>query len=307
MASPLLALCAAMSWSISHLFVRLGSRSVAPLVGVVLSLASSSIVLSIALLIRGVVRPELGALGFFVLAGMIGPGLGRILSINAISRIGATRASPVQAAAQPIMTVVLGVFVLSETVGLSRFAGIALTLTGVLIVVRSGQRNAARDAAVASAAAGDTLTTTGIRTSLKVLLWPLGAGAAFATADLVRKGGMQVMDDAFFGGATGVLVALTIWGTVLVVRGQGPTLLEHARSANAKWFMASGAASGAAQVFVLSALRDGDLSLVGPIVSTQPIIIAIIARILMNRLEKVGLAVAVAAMLAAAGTILISL
>jgi drug/metabolite transporter (DMT)-like permease len=306
MTSSVLALCAATSWSLSHVFVRLGSRSVAPLAGVVLSLASSSFVLVIALAIRGDVDPNLLAVGLFALAGMTGPGLGRILSITAISRIGATRASPVKSAAQPVIAVVLGVVVLAETVELTRLTGIALTLTGVVLVVVSGQR--AQASTFGSPRQGGAMSTRApALRNLSVLLWPIGAGTAYALTDLTRKNAMQVLDDAFLGGAIGVLVALTIWGTVLVTRGGAPSLWRDLRSQNSIWFLVSGTASGAAQVFVLSALRDGDLSLVAPILAVQPILIAIFARVFINRLERVGIAVAGAALLATAGTALISL
>lgn len=297
------AIFAATSWALSQVFVRLGSRSVAPLAGVVLSLASSSLLLVVALAIRGDVELDLLAVGLFALAGMTGPGLGRILSITAISRLGATRASPVKSAAQPIIAVVLGVVVLAETVELSRLMGIALTLSGVLLVVVAGQRGDR-----AAAAPGMNSSTEHRQTSsLVVLLWPVGAGAAYALTDLVRKSAIQVLGDAFLGGAIGVLVALTLWGTVLILRGGGPSLWRDIRSPNSIWFIVSGFASGVAQIFVLSALRDGDLSLVAPILAVQPILVAIFARAFINRLEKVGLPVAIAALLATAGTILVSL
>ena len=302
MSSPLLAACAALAYSLSQIFVRLGSRSVRPLSGVVLSLGSSVIVLIVALTIRGWVSPNLTAVAAFALGGLLGPGLGRILSITAISRIGATRASPVKAAAQPIVAVMLGVVVLSETLELSRVFGILVTLSGVLIVVRSGQRTSAPT----GTGAVEGQVRPPIIHGLSVLLWPLAAGTAFSTADLVRKSGMQVMDDAIFGGSVGVTVALSIWGTVLIMRGQGSAFVRDIGTSDSKWFLASGMASGAAQVFMLSALRDGDLSLVGPIVSIQPILIALISRVFIQRLEKVGIAVIAAAVMAVAGTILIS-
>ncbi len=301
MTSAILALCAAMSWAVGSIFVRLGSRNIAPLPGVVLSLWSSLTVVTVALLIRGIERPTLPGVAIFALAGLVGTSMGRILSITSISKLGATRTAPLMAASQPIVTVILGIFVLAETIAISRAAGIALTLTGVLVVVRSGQRQSP----LAPAPGGDPIEP-GAQ-SLRVLLWPLAAGTAFAVADLIRKTGMQIMDDAFLGGVIGVSVALGVWGTVLVVRGEAPALIRVARSRDAKWFMASGAGSGAAQVFVLSALRDGDLSMVGPILAIQPILITIMARLFLNKLENVGWAVATAALLAGAGTVLISL
>lgn len=282
--------------------MRLGSRSVLPLSGVVLSLGSSVLVLSIALLIRGAAEPSWAAAAAFALGGLFGPGMGRILSITAISRIGASRAAPVKAAAQPIVAVLLGLVVLSETLAWSRAAGIALTLSGVLIVIRSNQR----EASAVTAKLVDGQTGPLMARGLRVLVWPVAAGAAFSTADLIRKGGMQIMDDAVFGGAVGVGVALGIWSTVLLARGQGPAFVRDMGTSDSKWFLASGVASGAAQVFMLSALRDGDLSLVVPIVAIQPILIALISRVFIQRLEKVGVAVMAAAVLAVLGTILIA-
>lgn len=309
MTPPLFALCAAFSYSVSHVCVRLGSRTVVPMAGLILSLGSSALILSLTLAIRGNVQVDWLAVGVFAFAGLLGPGLGRILAITSVSRLGATRASPVLSAAQPMVTVMLGVLVLSEALGVVRGTGIVLTLSGVLLVVRSGQRKAAAAAAKSAedAAANDEPAPEPTAGGLRVLLWPIAAGTAFAMASLVRKEGMQVLDDAVFGGVIGVGVALSIWGSVLLVRGQGPALARDLRTSNARWFLASGLASGAANIFILSALRDGDLSLVGPIVSIQPILVALISRVFIQRLEGVDLIVALAAVLATAGTILLSI
>ncbi len=300
-----MALGAALSFSMSQVFVRLGSRTIAPLAGVVLSLGASMVVLTTALLIRGVVRPSWTALGVFMLAGMIGPSIGRIMSITSTTKLGATRAAPVKSAAQPIVAVLLGVIVLSETIAWTRVAGIALTLTGVLLVVRSSQRRTSQTLSAAQAEHDSPIPN--IAGNLRILLWPIGAGTAYAVGDMVRKTGMQIMDDVLLGSSVGVIVGFSIWFSVLLARGEAPALLRGMRTRATKWFLASGCAAGAAQVFVFTALRDGDLSMVGPIISVQPIIVAIVARVFINRLEDVGLAVGIAAVLAAAGTILVSL
>lgn len=304
MTAPLFAACAALAFSLSSVFVRLGSRSVLPLIGVVLTLLSSLTVLTVALVIRGPAQPDLMAVVLFAAGGLLGPGLGRFISITSITKIGATRAQPINSAAQPLVAVMLGVFVLSETLALTRVAGIAMTLAGVLIVIRSGQRTAAR---AANEPALDRRENPIIVTTPRVFMWPVAAGTAFAAADLFRKSGIDRLDDTVLGAVIGMSVAVTIWGTVLLIRGQGPALLGGIRSHDSRWFLASGAASGTAQVLVLSALRDGELSLVGPILAIQPILLALLARIFIQRLEAVGLAVATAAVLAVVGTVLISL
>lgn len=295
MSPPGLALAAATCYSVSQLAVRLGTRGLSPFGGLLVSLYAGTFVLGLAVVIRGFGRPDPVALVVFALAGLLGPGLARLASITSVSRIGATRTVPIIAAFYPLMSGTLGAVLLAERLTALRVAGILLMLGGIWLAVRASQ-------AQPSSAAR---TARGARVSF--LLLPFLAGSAYGIADYVRKQGLAMLADPLAGAFVGIAVSALIWSVVLVVRGDGPSELGRVRDRDVRWFAASGVLSAVAQLLLFWALLDGDLAVVAPIIASQPIIVAVLVRVFINRMEPVGSAVGLAAVFAAGGTALLTL
>ena len=93
--------------------------------------------LAIALAVTGVRTPHVKAVSVAAIAvlGVIGTGFAYVLNYQIITSEGATVASTVTYLL-PVVAIVLGVVVLSETITVSALVGIALVLAGVALTRR---------------------------------------------------------------------------------------------------------------------------------------------------------------------------
>jgi drug/metabolite transporter, DME family len=72
-------------------------------------------------------------------SGVLGFGIGDTLYIGSLHRVGVSRAFPISMAVYPLVTIVLAVLWLDETVTALMIAGTVLTLGGVWLIVSGGQ------------------------------------------------------------------------------------------------------------------------------------------------------------------------
>jgi drug/metabolite transporter (DMT)-like permease len=93
--------------------------------------------LAIALALTGVRTPHVTAVSVAAIAvlGIVGTGFAYVLNYQIITSEGATIASTVTYLL-PVVAIVLGVVVLSETITVSALVGIALVLAGVALTRR---------------------------------------------------------------------------------------------------------------------------------------------------------------------------
>jgi drug/metabolite transporter (DMT)-like permease len=136
MRGELAALTAALLWAVATvMFGRLG-KALSPSV---LNLAKGAIalgllILTLAVLGRGIAGLDRPAVVVLTLSGVIGIGLGDTAYFAAINRLGPRRALLLETLAPPLAAV-LALGVLGETLGLWAGMGIALTLAGVVWVI----------------------------------------------------------------------------------------------------------------------------------------------------------------------------
>ena len=100
-------------------------------------LGAASVVLAIVLAVTGVQEPHITAESVAALAvlGIAGTGFAYVLNYQIITSEGATVASTVTYLL-PVVAIVLGVLVLSETITVTMLAGVALVLAGVALTRR---------------------------------------------------------------------------------------------------------------------------------------------------------------------------
>ncbi len=123
-------LLAALGFGCTAIFVRLGVRQVRPTTGAWVSLLTSvAVVLALTLVFARQDLTSLAAIAiaWIALMGLLNFGLGRLLNIFSIQRVGATRAAPLFSLA-PLSATVLAVVFLGES-------PTPLMLVGMLFVV----------------------------------------------------------------------------------------------------------------------------------------------------------------------------
>jgi drug/metabolite transporter (DMT)-like permease len=136
-------LAASVSYAISYIYMDryLARRELGAIVLSACQLAAATVMLAVALTVSGVQTPHFTAESVAAIAvlGIIGTGFAYVLNYQIIISEGATVASTVTYLL-PVIAIVLGALVLSESVTVTVLAGIALVLTGVALTRYQAKR-----------------------------------------------------------------------------------------------------------------------------------------------------------------------
>ena len=255
-AAALLALLAALLFGAGMQFTQLGLRSVDSQRGTMLTIAAST-------LCYWLVAPWFldwawwgSSVVFLYLAiGLIRPFLSSNLSIAGTAILGPTISSTLSATA-PFFALLFGVLFLEEALTLQTVAGTVAIVVGVVLLAR--QRDSATDAAW----------------PLWALALPIGAAVIRVTAHLSAKIGLEVIPSAYFVGLVSYSASLAL--ALINNTRHASSMMELTRRPDSLWFLLTGLLYGAA-VFTLNvALQMGNLSVVGPIVSCEPIFVMLL-------------------------------
>ena len=298
MPAELLASVAAICFASGSVIVKLATRNGSVLQGFVIGLAVNALVVGVfAALTLETWEVAPGPVAFFALAGLAGPGAARLLMMRSVRDVGASVAVPVQASCNPLLASAAGIVLFDETARPARLVAVALIITGIWACTRGGSANRVP-------VAGAALSSHPSKHSLLLLALPLAAGAAFASSDVLRKAGLTRGGDPVLGALVGTAVALSIWLAVLVLtpRLRAPV----AFSPSLGWFCLNGVLIAIAQLALLFALSKGELSVVSPIVASQPVIVVILGALVLRDLERARVGTALGAGLVFLGVVLLS-
>ena len=134
MQADILALLAAVGWTINGILVQKGARHGSVTSAVFLSLLSTKSFLSVAspwYFPAGPLRTS--AIAYFVLGGLIQPAFVRFLNYTGIARLGVSRSQALRAVT-PLFASLIALIALHERPGIKIDAGILLTVAGIALV-----------------------------------------------------------------------------------------------------------------------------------------------------------------------------
>ena len=252
----MLALLAAVLFGTGMQFTRLGLRTIDPQRGTLLTIVSSTVLYWLAAPWFLDARHWLASVVWiFVLIGLFRPFLSSNLSIAGTLYLGPTISSTLSSTA-PFFGLLFGVLILGEALSLGTIAGTAAIVGGVALLARRGG---------ASAATGWPLWA---------LLLPIGAAVIRVTAHLLAKVGMETVPSPYFVGLVGYTISSVI--ALINNRRRRTPLRGVMRERDAGWFLVTGVFYGAAVLTLNFALQAGELSVVAPVVSSEPIFVLIL-------------------------------
>jgi uncharacterized membrane protein len=310
MTAAAFAITAALCFALSYVTMALGLRMASSVNAVVTSLVASTVVSMFALLLDVPVTVSLTAISLFLLGGLIAPGLSRLTMTLGVERLGPSIAVPLQSGVRPLLAVVAGAVVLSEDVGPLRLASAVAISAGLVRLSTQVSRRAAggRDDQPEGAHAvhgrrRSPLILTG-RPSVAIA-FPLLTGVLFAAADVVKKLGLDDQPDPLLGALVSQGTATVIWAGAAVIWRPLRRMVTP-RSAPA-WFVTSGVLIGLANIALMYALRAGDVSVVGPIAATSPLMVFALSVVFLRRIERLDLETVLSGTLVVIGTAVLAL
>ena len=288
----LFAVGAACSFAALAITVRRGVQRNSFVTAVVLSLPVGALVMLAFMLLDMPDAVSARAVGLFVAAGLIGEGLGRTSFILAVERIGPSRATPIQTATYPVVALVGGLVLFSETVTGWRVAGALSIVAGIWALVGDeGEPGSGGGAA--------------LRKARWAYLLPVAGGLSFAASDIVRKLGLSETPSPAFGALVGNLTTLVLWAAVIAA---APRIRRMAKPGPGwQWFILTGVFAGVGVLFVFQALKAGDVSAVGPIIMAQPLVVVLLSALFLRDLEQLTWKIVAGAVLTVLGVILITI
>lgn len=287
------ALLAAASFSALAITVTRGFRTNSLMTGLMVSLPVGALVTGAFTLADPPTGLTLRAILFFVVGGIVGEGVGRTAFIFAVRLIGPSSATPLQTATYPALVLVGGWILLAEPVTTSRVIG-ALAIAGGITVLVRGQPGAEQSGAVGRPRK---------RRRWPYLLPVLG-GISFASSDVLRKLGLEETPHPAFGAVSGTITIILIWVVILALT---PRLRATVRlEPGWQWFIPTGLLAGLGVLSVFQALEGGDVTVVGPIIMSQPLIVVFFSALFLRDLEKLTWKVVAGAALTVLGVVTLS-
>lgn len=226
------------------------------------------------------------AIAAFAGAGIVAAVFGRLASFTGIHRVGASINSA-GISTRPLFATILAFVLLAEAVALPVVAGIVVLVGGLVVL---------------------SLSKGGDVGGWKPheLLFPVGAAAAFALADVVRRFGLTTTPATALQGVT---LNETAGGLVLAAY-----LLLRRRDdlglvSRETWgyFVASGLLNALSFWLLFVALQTGPVAVISSLVATTPLFTTVFAYALLGDLERVTGGVVVGALLVVVGAGLITL
>jgi drug/metabolite transporter (DMT)-like permease len=220
-----------------------------------------------------------GALALFALVGLFYPGIVTLLTYESNRQLGPTLTGAVSCTA-PIFAVLAAVIFLGERLTWMLAAGGAVVVAGLMLLsTRAPMRNAP-----------------GWR-----LVLPLSGAALRGIAQMLTKLALTLWPSPFAAALLGYTASTALmWGVRACVHE------EHSRlsTGGVLCFMSVGALNGGAVLLTYSALNEGDVVVVSPIVATYPLFTMLFSALLLKT-ESIGLRAIAGVLLAIGGVALI--
>ena len=278
------AFIASLNFAASHILIRRGLAQSNPLAGFAISIVISALTLwamAAATLPLAVFWTH--AIWYFAVGGLFASGLGRWLVYVSIDRLGVARAIPV-VSTTPMFASIMAVLIVGEHWTLGAFFGTVLIISGVIVISRTHEQTAEWRRAD--------------------LIFPILGALSFSFSASVRKLGFFIQNLPLMASCVNATMGLVL--AIVMVYGQGGPrrVLPMSRSVFA-WFVAAGICNTAGMLANFYALSTGDIVIVEPLISTNPVLTVVLTAIFLRDLETVTLRVAAGVALTFAGTLLL--
>ncbi|SFS92974.1 DMT family transporter [Halostagnicola kamekurae] len=248
----LFALATAAAFATSSVLVRFGVDRSKPIAAMFATVSVNVVVLWTISLAFYDVTVDLWAWRYFVLAGVFAPVLGRLCNYIGIQRVGVNLTLPISNS-NPLVSIVLAVFLLGETMTRASGIGALATIAGGILLATSGRND-------------DSVGPVRYRN----LLFPIGGAVIYGSVQLLRDVGMELVSAPAVGAAVTLTTSWLIACAFFAVSGNHRKALSIPRD-DLRYFALAGLASSLGLVSLYAALGSGTVVIVTPILNATPL------------------------------------
>ncbi len=275
---------AAFSFAVSHILIRRGLAESTPLAGFAVSIVISALTLwAMAAATLPLAAFWTHAIWYFAVGGLFASGLGRWLVYVSIGRLGVARSIPV-VSTTPMFASILAVLIVGEHWTLYAFFGTVCIISGVIVISRTHEQKA--------------------EWRRLDFIFPILAALSFSFSASVRKLGFFIDNLPLMASCVNATTGLVL--AVLLVYGQGgPRKVLTMSRPVFWWFVAAGIGNTTGMLANFYALSVGDIVIVEPLISTNPVLTVVLTAIFLRDVETVNMRVCLGVAFTFVGTLLL--
>lgn len=263
MAAELFAIASALFWAMSAVTLRTAlGRHGSPFSSAIVFSTGTILIWSIVFLM-GHELPSPSATTFFIIRGFFEPGLASLFLFAAFRKVGVSITVPI-IAASPLVSTTLSVLFLKEVLTLPIILGTILIIGGVAMLVFRHPHSKINKKYIVIAAIGSAF---------------IGISA------VITKFALNISDTPVAGLAVSFSSAIFLQVILITLLNKWAHLPR--KWENAKLFLLAGIFSSSGFLFMFFALSKGIVSIVLPIISTQPLFALFLSRILLKKHEAI--------------------
>ncbi len=227
-----------------------------------------------------------GSILLFALSGVLTPGFVRLLYYQGLKKLGAPVNSSLFAV-YPLYTSLLAVLFLSEFLAPSNWAGVFMVFLGGLLVEWSSRE------------AGNLNIH-----SRRDLIYPVLGGVALGAGSIIRKFALIQFDAPLLGVAVAYTASLLPFLIILV--SSESTRKELSLKRDMRLFWAAGVGQAITWMLGFYALSFNDVSVITPLLSIEPVFVAIFAYLYLRKIDHVSKKLVVSIILTVLGVVLVT-
>ena len=273
-----LAILSAATSALSVILVRRHSRNSSTFnISLIISLVGLILLWPLALILTDFSVVNLASILIFALSGVLTPGLVRLLYYQGMEKLGAPVNSSLFST-YPLYTVFLAHLFLSEILMPGNWVGIILVFLSGILVERS-----AREVHIDGKHLG------------RNLVFPLLGGLALGAGSILRKFALDLFNAPVLGVAVAYTFSLVPYLVMFLL--SKPTRKEISLKRDLRLFWAAGIGQAVTWMLSFYALSYDTVSVVTPLLSIEPVFVALFAYLYLRKTDKVSIKLGVSIIL----------
>jgi drug/metabolite transporter (DMT)-like permease len=229
---------------------------------------------------------NIGSILIFALSGVLTPGFVRLMYYQGMKNLGAPVNSSLFAV-YPLYTSLLAVLFLSEFLAPSNWAGIFMVFLGGILVEWSSRE------------VGNLNLH-----SRKDLIYPVLGGLALGAGSILRKFALIQFDAPVLG--VSVAYTTSLLPFLIMLASSAATRKELSLKKDLRLFWVAGVGQAITWMLGFYALSFDDVSVIAPLLSIEPVFVAIFAYLYLRKIEHVSKKLVVSIVLTVLGVVLVT-